>query len=184
MQIKERTTDQIISDLKNDLLDVGLLVTPLKDEMLYEHPLFYEEIQLYVHPEHSFAQNNSIPLDLLNHENLWMLSQGHCFRSQVINLCTSQQNGLSNGNLPFEYEGGSLEGLQRLVDKEGGFTLLPELATLHSPQNVRSIQAPIPLREVSFVYVRNYAKIKLLQLLEQQIKESIPTHMLQKIEDK
>lgn len=180
LQIKERTTEQIIDDLKNDLIDVGLLITPLKDETLKERPLFYEEIQLYVHPEHKFSKNGSVASNLLHQEEMWMLSQGHCFRNQVINLCAIQQKALSNANLPFEYEGGSLEALQRLVDKEGGFTLLPELATMHSPQNVRSIKAPIPLREVSLIYVRNYAKVKLLDLLEQQIIASVPSHMLNK----
>lgn len=179
LQIKEKTTNEIIEDLKNDLLDVGILVTPIQEEQMKEKPLFYEEIQLYVHSEHPFSQKKDISVELLHHENMWMLSQGHCFRNQVINLCSIQKNNATQ-NLPFEYEGGSLEGLQRLVDREGGFTLLPELATLHHPQNVRSIQAPIPLREISLVYIRNYAKIKLLTLLEQQIKEAIPKHMLSK----
>ncbi|WMX16495.1 MULTISPECIES: hydrogen peroxide-inducible genes activator [unclassified Aureispira] len=178
--IKERTSKQIIEDLQNDLLDVGLMITPLKEDAIKERPLFYEEIQLYVHPEHHFSKNGRIAPSLLNKGNMWMLSQGHCFRNQVVNLCALQQQGGFNNNLPFQYEGGSLEALQRLVDKEGGFTLLPELATLNSGQNVRSLQAPVPLREVSLVYIRNYAKIKLLELLEQQIIATIPTHMLSK----
>ena len=178
LQITEKTTEEIVNHLQNDLLDVGILITPLETPHIKERPLFYEEIQLYVHPKHHFAQNGSITTDALSKDNLWMLSQGHCFRNQVINLCAASIQ--SNNNLPFKYEGGSLEALQRLVDKEGGFTLLPELATLQKPQNVRSIAAPIPLREVSLVYIRNYAKIKLVELLEAQIKEMIPQHMLSK----
>lgn len=179
--IKERTSEQIIEDLQNDLLDVGLMITPLREDSIKERPLFYEEIQLYVHPDHKFSKNGSVAPNLLHKENMWMLSQGHCFRNQVLNLCAlQQQHAFSNKNLPFQYEGGSLEALLRLVDKEGGFTLLPELATMNTAQNVRSLQAPVPLREVSMVYIRNYAKIKLLELLEQQIIAGIPSHMLLK----
>jgi len=178
--IKERTAKQIVADLQNDLLDVGLMITPLKEDSIKERPLFYEEIQLYVHPEHKFSKNGRVAPNLLNKENMWLLSQGHCFRNQVTNLCTLPQETLTKKRLPFEYEGGSLEALQRLVDKEGGFTLLPELATPNSAKNVRSLQAPVPLREVSLVYIRNYAKIKLLELLEQQIIAAIPEHMLLK----
>ena len=50
--VKEMTTADIKSALQNDLLDVGLLVTPLQEPSIYEMPLFYEEIKLYLHPEH------------------------------------------------------------------------------------------------------------------------------------
>lgn len=178
LQVKELTTEEILTELHNDQLDVGLLVTPLKDETLKAKPLFYEEIQLYVHPKHPFAKNGSVAAEALSKEQMWMLSQGHCFHNQVVNLCNLKQHGIKSRSLPFDYEGGSLEALQRLVDKEGGFTLLPELATLERHTNVRSIAGPLPLREISLVYIRNYAKIKLLQLLEQAIKEAVPAHML------
>lgn len=179
LQIKEQTTENILENLENDALDVGILVTPLHNEHIREIPLFYDEIQLYVHPKHQFAENSSVAPELISKEKFWMLSHGHCFRNQVINLCSLEQNN-NNKNLPFDYEGGSLEGLQRLVDKEGGFTLLPELANLQTKENVRTINTIHPLREVSLVYVRNYAKIKLVKLLEETIKKAIPNHMLDK----
>jgi len=187
LQVKEITTEEIIRDLKNDVLDAGILVTPLHEKEIKEHPVFFEEIQLYVHPEHRFSQKETVPSSELSPEDIWMLSQGHCFRNQVINLCSTELS-TPNRKLPFKYESGSLEGLQRLVDKEGGFTLVPELAMMNidgkqkikSSKNVRSIDAPIPLREISIVYIRNYAKIKLLELLEQEIKNTIPKYMLNK----
>jgi LysR family hydrogen peroxide-inducible transcriptional activator len=38
----EYMTDQIVSELKNGLLDCGILSTPLEDKSLQENPLFYE----------------------------------------------------------------------------------------------------------------------------------------------
>lgn len=179
LYVHEQPTEQIIHNLRTDQLDLGLLVTPLKEDDLVEHPLYYEEIQLYVHPEHQFAQTDSVALTHLHHQDMWLLSQGHCFRHQVINLCALQQEASDNRKLPFSYEGGSLEALQRLVDREGGFTLLPELAALHDDRHVRPLEPPAPLREVSLVHRSYYAKQKLLSVLQAAIREVLPAHMLQ-----
>lgn len=179
LQVKELTTDQITDALQNDLLDVGILVTPLYNDQINEQPLFYEEIKLYVHPKHDFYAKTKVTLDELMGQDLWLLSQGHCFRNQMINLCAIHKKEKS-ALLPFEYEGGSLEALKRLVDKEGGFTLVPELATQEQGENIRSIAAPSPLREVSLVYVRNFAKTKALELLREHILAAIPKAMHQK----
>lgn len=177
LQVHELTTEQIIEQLRTDQLDLGLLVTPLQEDDLLEYPLYYEEIQLYVHPKHRFAQTDSVALTHLHHQDMWLLSQGHCFRHQVINLCALRQE--AQNKLPFSYEGGSLEALQRLVDQEGGFTLLPELAALHDSCRVRPLEPPVPLREVSLVHRSYYAKHKLLEVLQAAIREALPPHMLQ-----
>ena len=59
---------------------------------------------------------------------LWLLEEGHCFRSQIMNLCELQKAG-REGNL-FEYEAGSIETLRRMVELNDGITILPELATM------------------------------------------------------
>ena len=113
--------------------------------------------------------------------DLWLLSKGHCFRSQVMNLCSYQLS--TQSELPFEYESGSLETLKKFVEKEGGFTLLPELAidpsSKESSTKVKQFET-VPLREVSFAYTRNYSKKRLLVLLEEEIKKSIPKALLTK----
>ncbi|MGL1627140.1 LysR substrate-binding domain-containing protein, partial [Vibrio parahaemolyticus] len=48
MVIKETITEEIIQELKQNKLDCGLVVTPLKDTAINESPLFYEELYVYV----------------------------------------------------------------------------------------------------------------------------------------
>ncbi|MFP4470734.1 MAG: hydrogen peroxide-inducible genes activator, partial [Bacteroidales bacterium] len=70
------------------------------------------------------------------------------------------------------------------VDREGGFTLLPELATLDMTadkrKQLKSFSHYTPLREVSLVYSRNFAKLRLLKLLVEEIRLSVPEMMLDK----
>ena len=136
---------------------------------------------LYIHKEHPLAKKKLLKTTDIATPDLWLLSKGHCFRSQVMNLCSYQRS--AQNELPFEYESGSLETLKKFVEKEGGFTLLPELAIDTIDKNVQAKVKQfetIPLREVSFAYTRNYSKKRLLDLLEAEIKKSIPKAMLTK----
>lgn len=184
--VHELLTEEIIDYLQKDLLDVGLLVTPLKEKGMAEKPVFYEEIMVYTSKSHALLDNKALhPKDIAN-EGLWMLNDGHCFHSQVVNLCGYQEQAQKRQT--FNYRSGSLETLKKMVEIEGGFTLLPELATLDLPQNklsqVRKFSNITPLREVSLVYVRNFAKIKLLDLLFEHIKQNVPEHTLDKSKGK
>lgn len=111
-----------------------------------------------------------------------MLSEGNCFRSQVANLCRHAREG-SKGK-PLQYESGSLETLKKLVDSEGGITLLPELAILDMPvrklRQVRSFAGDQPLREISLVYYRTAVKKPLIEVLQHHILQAIPVEMADK----
>ena len=108
------------------------------------------------------------------------MSDGHCFRHQVINLC--DLHDIETDKLPFEFEGGSLETLMKIIDREGGFTLIPELAGFDVDEErklqIRHFSNIVPLREVSLVYTRRYAKTKLIEALANSIKQAIPQNML------
>jgi LysR family hydrogen peroxide-inducible transcriptional activator len=71
-----------------------------------------------------------------------------------------------------------------IIDREGGMTIIPELATLGMSEqrfeHVRSFTDINPLREVSLVYSRHFAKYKLVELLWKEIVASIPGKLLQK----
>ncbi|ANQ51287.1 hydrogen peroxide-inducible genes activator [Flammeovirga sp. MY04] len=180
--VKELQTEEIISQLNKDLIDVGLLVTPINENGIHELPLLYEEIMVYTNPHYKFEGQLEVSLNDVASPDIWLLSAGHCFRDQMINLCSYQRTNKMNSSLPISYESGSLETLIRLVDKEGGFTLLPELAVDLLPEDgkdqIRTFAEERPMREVSLVYARNFAKASLIKVLEETIKENVPKEML------
>ncbi|MEO8766631.1 MAG: LysR substrate-binding domain-containing protein [Ginsengibacter sp.] len=47
IKITELTTQQTIDKLKAHDLDAGILATPLNNDSLNEHPLYYEQIVVY-----------------------------------------------------------------------------------------------------------------------------------------
>lgn len=177
INVHELLTHEIIDGLKSERLDAGIIVTPLEEKGIMHRVLFYEEIQLY--SSKSF-DSDWIQFNELSNQKLWLLSKGHCFRNQMVNLCSMPQKGEF---LQFNYESGSLETLKKMVDTSGGATLFPELAFMDMPAKDREKLVPIgeehPYREVSLVYSRSQIKTKQLDLVADEIKNAIPVSMLE-----
>ena len=182
VEVEELVSEEIIRRLKRDILDVGSFVTPYHDEKIVERPVFYEEMLVYAHPDCELLKKKEVGHEDIVTSDIWMLGNGHCFRNQVVNLC--EMSASQHKNLPFEFESNSLETLMRIVDVEGGFTLIPELALQYmSPEKkkqVRSIANTKPLREVSVIYSRHFTKQRLITLLCDEIKSVVPAHMLKR----
>ncbi|HMM11487.1 MAG TPA: LysR substrate-binding domain-containing protein [Bacteroidales bacterium] len=180
--VEEMVTEELAARLKNDQLDAAIFVTPYGDKGIIEEPLFYEEMLVYAHESHPLLQQESIrPTDMAM-PDIWLLSDGHCFRNQVINLCALPPG--SRKELPFQLEGGTLETLMRIIRREGGYTLIPELAAADAsswqPGNIKHFSCTKPLREVSLCFSRYYVKERLLRVLANEIRQSVPAHMLDK----
>ena len=179
VRIVEMLTDDLIDQLKKDLVDGAVLVSPLNEPGIVEKPLFYEEMLFMVNMTHALARSPKVRVKDLASPDLWLLKSGHCFRSQVMNLC-NYQTDMESSHL--EYDSGSLETIKKLVETEGGFTLIPELSAENKGEGVmiRPIEDMSPLREVSFVYTRNYSKKKIIRLLAEEIQDSVPKSLLNK----
>ena len=179
--VQEVVTEQIEELLQKDLLDAGILVTPLHNDSVIEQPMYYEEMMIYLNSHHPLSSKTVIKVNDIATPDIWLLSDGHCFRHQVINLCELED---LESDLPFDFEGGSLGTIMKIIDREGGFTLIPELAGLEIGDNndrkIRHFSNIVPLREVSLVYTRRFAKAKMMELLERTIKKSVPAGLLDK----
>lgn len=178
--VHEHKTDDIIRLLQKDALDAGLLVTPLKDDSLIERHLYYEAFYCYLNPDHPLQEKENISEADLDCGDLWLLSEGHCFRNQMLRICASGQNQCVYPNIRFE--SGNLETLIKLVNANSGFTLLPQMAVdeLSSDQTARHIKPfkdPVPTREVSLVYNRSFLKETIISALEACIIDNLPGHI-------
>lgn len=179
LSIEELLSEQVAQKLKQDLLDAGILVTPLEDRSILEIPLFYETFVVYMSTTHPLIHQEFVELKDLNIDEMLLLSEGHCFRNQVVNICPRDRSPASPGHLRFE--SGSLETLKRIIENDFGYTLLPELAVLNLPeekqQYLRELAPPKPVREVSLAIHRGILKRNLIEALKDQILEKIPEHL-------
>lgn len=175
--VREIITEEVVQELKNNRLDCGIVVTPLKDASIKEDPLFYEELFVYVSRNNALYDKKYVLPGDIDPNQLWLLEEGHCFRSQILNLCELQKHSA----LHFKYETGNIETLKRMVDKSDGITILPELAVMEftKPQLklVKRLKEPSPAREVSLVTHRDHLKTKLIKTLREEILAIVPKPM-------
>ncbi len=174
--IKEMVTDEIITRLKSNALDIGILATPLNDNYLIELPLFYEEFFAYASQNEKLARKKYLLPTEINPNHLWLLEEGHCMRNQVFNLCELKNKDTENEGL--HYEAGSIETLINLVDKYSGITIVPKLALANlkpaQKNKIREFGNPKPSREISLVTNSNFVRQKLLNCLKEEILKTIP----------
>jgi len=177
--INEYTTDVVMQKLKSGDLDVGILATPLHDAAISEQVLFYEKYYLYVNAkEKGFDKHYVLPKDI-DINRLWLLEEGHCMRSQILNFCTLKKQKESEEQ--FHYNAGSIETLRNMVDTNFGMTIIPELATYSlnptQKKRLREFKSPTPVREISLVTHREFLKANLIQSLKETILSVIPHDM-------
>lgn len=180
--IKELITDDIIDHIKNGELDLGLVATPLNEPSIKEYPLFYEEFFAYSALGENLPLKKYLMPQMIDFRRLWLLEEGHCFRSQVLNLCELKKKDVQNENI--HYEAGSIETLINLVDKYQGITIVPHLAVLNlkpsQKKKIREFANPKPVREISIIAGNNFARTKVLERLKEEIVTKIPIPVLVK----
>jgi LysR family hydrogen peroxide-inducible transcriptional activator len=172
----EKTTDVLLQSLRDAVLDVGILVTPLNEKGILEEVLFYEELLAYVSENNGLYRKTYVLAKDIDPNKLWLLEEGHCFRSQMIHLCELFKATRQESH--FDYEAGSFETLRRMVEMNDGITVLPELATLDFSKRqqglIRHFRKPAPMREVSLAVTRDFVKERLVRILKEEILTSIP----------
>ncbi len=182
LQVTELTTDEIVHRLKHHQLDAAILATPLNDSALQEHPLYYEEFVVYASPDQPLLEKRFVLPEDIRPDELWLLEEGHCLRTQVLNLCELQRLEPSRERLA--YNAGSIETLKKIVDMGHGLTILPELAIAdlneEEQQRLRFFKPPAPVREISLVTWRYFARARLLEAVSETVRGCVPAGMLQK----
>lgn len=176
LHVTEMRTETIIEKLQTAEIDMAILSTPLKDPKILEVPLYYEKFVVYIAPTEPMAAARQISSQNMPQDNLWVLEEGHCLRSQVFNFCEKELHQTSI------YEAGSIDTLVKIVDENGGYTVIPELHIdlLNEQQknNLRDLVEPEAIREISLVIRHDYVREGLMNAVANSIKKIIPAHML------
>jgi LysR family hydrogen peroxide-inducible transcriptional activator len=172
LNIKELTTQYILEKIKTGQLDAGIISTPLKNEDLEEKVLYYEKLKVY--GKNMKGKTKYLQPKDINDEKVWLMEAGNCITDQIINVC-SLKNKTIESNLNFQPN--SFDSLINMVDKLKGITLIPELYYLDLPSSKKKLVidfiAPYPVREISLVYHRPYAKLRLIDAVTKEISNTI-----------
>lgn len=116
----EGYTSELARQLKHGEIDAAILSLPFEQPNLLTLPLYDEPFVVLLPGSHPLAERDRIPSRLLRDENLLLLSDGHCFRSQVIETCPECVQAESSFT-----EGSSLETIRHMVASGLGVTIVP-----------------------------------------------------------
>lgn len=180
LQVNEMETHQIVSALRNNEIDAGLLSTPLEENSIKEYPLFTEPLVAYFAEGEKALKKRMVKPDDIELDRIWLLNEGHCLRNQILDLCGDQIQKLQKER-PYRYESSNVETLRKMVDMNSGLTVLPELATAEFSEDrferVRYFEDPEPVREISIVTSGHFVKLTMLQTLIDSILKMVPEKM-------
>lgn len=180
LQIKEMETKAIIEALYNNELDAALVSTPLNESGTKEYPLFYEQFVCYYAKDDKALAKKLITPEDIEIEKIWLLNEGHCMRNQVLDLCSDYVKEMQAGK-SYRYESSNVETLRKMVDRNGGMTVLPELSTVEFSEdlmeNVRYFEDPVPVREISLITTDHFVKKAILQSLMDEVLKLVPEKM-------
>ena len=178
----ELTTSEIVSGIHKSTLDFGILALPINDAGIVEESLYYEPFVGFIPENNKLFSKMKLIVDDLDTDDLLLLKEGHCLREQTLKVCKSSEKEWRDDHNKILFEFGSLDTLINLVEQNFGMTLLPYLAVRYMSDSriklVREFNAPIPKREIGFVYSKNYIKKHFVEALKKEIIKAIPKELI------
>jgi LysR family transcriptional regulator, hydrogen peroxide-inducible genes activator len=118
LNIDEMKTEELLEALETRKIDLAILAGPVEENRWRSIPLYSEEICAYM----PAATETTVTIEQLRDEHPWLLSKGNCLRTQMMHFCSLKEEHPSAWN----YAGGNIDILMRMVDLEGGYTLIPD----------------------------------------------------------
>ncbi|WP_394826401.1 hydrogen peroxide-inducible genes activator [Pendulispora albinea] len=184
--IEELPTDLLVRRLLEDTMDGGLAVTPLGIPAIHERHLGFERFFVYLSPKHALTKLTEIRQSDLVEYKPWLLSEEHCFRTQILHLCSvDMRPEPADGGIRFE--AGSLDTLVDIVDTGHGLTLLPELVAARiAPERksqLRPFAPPVPVRRISLIHSRQQERRPLTDALLSTLSERLPASLRRRATD-
>ena len=171
--VNEMTTETIMQKLLTRDLDVGIMAIPINHADLKEITLYDEHFLLYDCSQKNTHEKKT--LESLDFSDFWLLSEGHCLRTQVVKLCDLQKQSDKKMNVSFK--AGSIESLIRFVKMGKGKTLLPYLSCLDfdkkEKDKLMSLASPVPSRRIGLVVHSHFTKDKIIEKMVAKIKQKV-----------
>lgn len=141
LRLTEEKTDVLLERLSAGKIDCALIAAPVTAEHIKSIPLFYEPFYVAVPAVHPLAEKKHITDSELAGLDLLLLDEGHCLRSQALEICHSIGRGETGS-----FRATSLETLRQMVSLGQAVTLVPKFAIRPKDKDVHYI----PLRNPSF----------------------------------
>lgn len=177
LKIEEQKAESMFESLSGGRIDVGIALSDFHMEGIWEIPLYTESFWVYLSDECQRKLQVFKP-ENLDHEKMWVMREAQCLRESAFSFCRA---GSSDYHL---YEAGSIETLIRVVDANGGFTIIPEMhlpfLTENQRANVRPLEGNhLSMRKVSMYIKDDYVRQSMLNSVVEALISVVPNKMME-----
>ena len=187
LSVREMKADVMLNELLLGHLDAGIAISGRSAEGrlqgkntrqgVLEVPLYTERFMVYL-SESCWRKLPVFKPENLEHEKMWIMKEAQCLRDSAFSFCKARTKGNR------VYEAGSIETLIRIVDENGGFTIIPEM---HLPflsdsqrENVRRIEGDyLSQRRVSLYIREDYIRQSMLNTITETLLRFMPKGMME-----
>lgn len=202
LSVREMKADVMLSELQHGHIDAGIAISGNARQGILEVPLYTERFMVYL-AESCWRKLPVFKPENLEHEKMWIMKEAQCLRESAFSFCkarieqeksdariSSSERDVARPKVKARtkgnrvYEAGSIETLIRIVDENGGFTIIPEM---HLPflsesqrENVRRIEGNyLSQRRVSLYIREDYIRQRMLNTITDTLLRFMPEGMME-----
>lgn len=179
LSISEISLQEMEEQFDDGRLDMGIIISPYPKENAYETPLFKEPFVVYLDRNHPLINHKKIKVSDISLEDTILHEE---IRDIFVNKGPSGEEFYLVKKLKnITYKSGSLETIRKIIDLNGGLTLLPEMACMYMgnrrKEMVRYFEDPVPTRTISMVTPRGFQKKRLTKVVQREILNNLPPQL-------
>jgi len=132
IQVREDTTENIITSCKDAEIDLAIVALPINDKSLSFTPLFKEELLLLLPKGHELESKKNLELKDIEALPFISLDQKHCLSENIEYYC--QRKSVSRIEIE---KTNQLATIQELVSLKHGISIMPQMAKKYDKSKSR-----------------------------------------------
>ena len=138
-QLVEDGSKKIEEDVGKNLLDVGIIVLPTKNELFNHFSFMEEDLKLILHPSHPLADREQVQLAELANESFILFNKDFVLNDRIILSCNDV-----GFNPHIISESSQQSFIEEMVSFKLGISLLPESICNNLNKNIKSVKVVNP----------------------------------------
>lgn len=160
----EEKTATLLQKLQDGEIDAAFIALPIAASDLEVRTIFSESFLLAVPKNHALAKNKKIQAKDLKDQKLMLLEDGHCMRSQALEVCD-----IVGAFEQQDFKASSLETLRQMVEIGAGITLMPQIAIKKDDKISYAEISNAPKRTIGLVWRKSSSRELLMNELAKLI---------------
>ncbi|BCB06042.1 LysR family transcriptional regulator [Bacillus sp. KH172YL63] len=131
IQLNEHGANKVEQDVADGLLDLGVVVLPMDEDMFDVVPFLSEKLMVFVHSSHRLAGKDSVEMNELKDEDFILFSEDFALHDMIIHECRK-----AAFQPKIAYESSQWDFISEMIGENLGISIFPESISNKVDQSV------------------------------------------------